>query len=691
MHPTRPKVPLHVGRIPPSPVATGEGLGVGVSLSPPPHNPLAGEGASAPRNDTSPRGPPGTATTPFNFLMDDTSPVQAVIDAFTSSDPVTAIAHGLAIEASSPDDPAVLNHLGAIHLHYNQPAHALRVLRRAFELAPTSSVICVNLGLALEFDQQFEAAADAFGLAAAYKPDFVVAHFNRGRMCVRTERFQDATDAFAEVIVREPTNTDAWNYWAGSMSLLDRLDEALAGYERALTINPDHLSTLRDHAIVAMRAEQPARALPSLDRALAIDPSWANGQQHRGRAHTQSGRFAEAETDFATALLLDPGNRDALNGRAWLRHISGDRMGCLRDLEALVAEDPSNAEARAFLGLAYLREERFAEGWSAYESRWVIPKNAGIFDGATTFRWDGSQDLTGRSILVMSEQGFGDTIQFCRYVPMLVDRGARVILAVQPPLQGLIAGMRWAHHLVIDNTPAPDTDYFCPMLSLPHVFGTEPGTIPSPGRYLDTSPEKREAWSHRLGIQTLPPHPETDGGANRSPLPSQWEPRVGGWGSSPLPTSNNGACIGISWRGNPGNRGDAQRSIPLATFVEALPKGPRYVSLQKDSTEDERALLAALGIVDVADALEDFAETGAVCDVLDLIITVDTSIAHLAGALARPVWILLCRIPDWRWFVDRTDSPWYPTARLYRQATAGDWAPVITAVRNDLGSVTFRP
>ena len=648
---------------------------------------------------TRPSGPPGTATTPFNFLMDDTSPVQAVIDAFTSGDPGTAIAHGLAIEASYPDDPAVLNHLGAIHLQYSQPAHALRVLRRAFELAPTSSVICVNLGLALEFDQQFEAAADAFGLAAAYKPDFVVAHFNRGRMCVRAERFQDATDAFAEVIVREPTNADAWNYWAGSMSLLDRLDEALAGYERALTINPDHLSTLRDHAIVAMRAGQPARALPSLDRALAIDPSWANGQQHRGRAHTQSGRFAEAETAFATALALDPGNRDALNGRAWLRHISGDRMGCLRDLESLVAEDPTNAEARAFLGLAYLREERFAEGWSAYESRWDVPKNAGIFNGATRFRWDGSQDLTGRSILVMSEQGLGDTIQFCRYVPMLVTRCARVILAVQSPLQGLIAGMPWAHHLVTDNAPAPDTDFFCPMLSLPQAFGTTPGTIPSPGRYLDTSPERRASWRHRLGMQTLSPlpsHPETAGGANLSPLPSQ---RGRGWGSLPLPshltdnlpTGNTNSFIGISWRGNPGNRGDAQRSIALTTFVEALPNGPRYVSLQKDATEDERALLAARGIVDVADALDDFAATGPLCDVLDLIITVDTSIAHLAGALARPVWILLCRIPDWRWFVDQTDSPWYPTARLYRQATAGDWTPVITTVRNDLASVTAQP
>lgn len=631
-------------------------------------------------------GQPGTATTPFNSVMDDSSPVQTVIAAFQSGDPATAIAHGLSIEASYPNDPAVLNHLGAILLHYNQPAHALRALRRAFELAPTSTVICFNLGLAMEFDQQFDAASDAFGLAATYKPDFVVAHFNRGRMCVRAERFQDATDAFAEVIVREPTNADAWNYWAGSMSYLDRLDEALAGYERALTINPDHLSTLRDHAIVAMRAEQPARALPSLDRALAIDPSWANGQQHRGRAHTQSGRFAEAETDFATALALDPDNRDALNGRAWLRHISGDRMGCLRDLETLVAKDPTNAEACAFLGLAYLREERFAEGWSAYESRWDVPKNAGIFGGATTFRWDGTQDLTGRSILVMSEQGFGDTMQFCRYVPMLVDRGARVILAVQTPLQGLIAGMPWAGHLVSDNAPVPDTDYFCPMLSLPRAFGTEPGTIPSPGRYLDTTPEKREAWRQRLG---MPGH---------SPLPSQRGWRRG-WGSFPLPsqptdtlpTGNDEACIGISWRGNPGNRGDAQRSIPLTTFLEALPAGPRYVSLQKDATENERALLAGRGILDVADALEDFAATGALCDVMDLIITVDTSIAHLAGALARPVWILLCRIPDWRWFVDRTDSPWYPTARLCRQATAGDWAPVLTTVRNDLASVTTRP
>jgi hypothetical protein len=294
----------------------------------------------------------------------------------------------------------------------------------------------------------------------------------------------------------------------------------------------------------------------------------------------------------------------------------------------------------------------------------------------------------------MSEQGFGDTIQFCRYVPMLVNRGARVILAVQPPLQGLIAGMPWAHHLVTDNAPVPDTDFFCPMLSLPQAFGTEPGTIPSPGRYLKTSPEKRASWHHRLAIpdhSPLPSHTHTDGGANLSPLPSQREPRAGGWGSFHLPTGNTNPLIGISWRGNPGNRGDAQRSIPLTTFVEALPAGLRYVSLQKDTTEDERAHLAAWGILDVAEALDDFASTGALCDVLDLIITVDTSIAHLAGALARPVWILLCRIPDWRWFVDRTDSPWYPTARLYRQATAGDWAPVITAVQNDLASVTTGP
>jgi hypothetical protein len=279
---------------------------------------------------------------------------------------------------------------------------------------------------------------------------------------------------------------------------------------------------------------------------------------------------------------------------------------------------------------------------------------------------------------------------------MLVNRGARVILAVQPPLQGLVAGMPWAHHLVTDNAPVPDTDFFCPMLSLPQAFGTEPGTIPSPGRYLETSPEKRASWQRRLAIPDHSPlpshtHTHTDGGATLSPLPSQSEPRAGVWGSFHLPTGNTNTRIGISWRGNPGNRGDAQRSIPLTTFVEALPAGLRYVSLQKDTTEDERAHLAERGILDVAEALDDFAATGALCDLLDLIITVDTSIAHLAGALARPVWILLCRIPDWRWFVDRTDSPWYPTARLYRQATAGDWAPVITAVQNDLASVTTWP
>jgi hypothetical protein len=310
---------------------------------------------------------------------------------------------------------------------------------------------------------------------------------------------------------------------------------------------------------------------------------------------------------------------------------------------------PDYAEAHWNESLVRLLMGDYERGWRKYEWRW---KNQNLEQFGKTFEqspWLGEEQVAGKTILLHSEQGFGDVMQFCRYVPLVTAHGARVLFSVSEPMCDLMTTSfdGTAQILRLDRG-IPRFDRHCPLASLPLAFRTTLETIPAQTPYLRVSPEKIRAWSGRLGAKCRP-------------------------------------RIGIAWSGSPTHKNDNNRSIDFMGFSRLLDLGATFVSLQKEvRSGDASAVKDRTDLLQIADELTTFADTAAVIANLDLVISVDTSVAHLAGALAKPVWILLPFVPDWRWLIDRSDSPWYPTARLFRQDAPGDWPAVIDRVCGEL-------
>jgi hypothetical protein len=286
----------------------------------------------------------------------------------------------------------------------------------------------------------------------------------------------------------------------------------------------------------------------------------------------------------------------------------------------------------------------FDRGWEKYEWRWELADELWGFGSKPAFAqpaWDGTGDIAGKTILLHAEQGYGDTIQFCRYAPLVAEKGAKVILSVQPSLKRLLSGFGGAQTVLAEGEDLPAFDLHCPILSLPRAFRTRLETIPPPA----------------------PP-------SVPSQLTKEWETRLG----------HGKPRIGIAWSGRPSHKNDHNRSLPLRAMLGLLDLPIELVSLQKEIRSEDQGILDAAGIAHFGPALTDFLETAALVSSIDVVITVDTAVAHLACSLGRPTWILLPYIPDWRWLLERADSPWYPTARLFRQPGIGDWDSVMREV-----------
>jgi hypothetical protein len=312
--------------------------------------------------------------------------------------------------------------------------------------------------------------------------------------------------------------------------------------------------------------------------------------------------------------------------------------------------NPNFALARWNRALFNLRRGNFRDGWPEYEARWEVETLNTFKDKREISQplWLGTPSLEGATILLHAEQGLGDTLQFCRYVKPLADLGARVILEVQAPLVGLLAGLPGVSQIVARGESLPDFDYHCPLMSLPLAFETDLASIPGRHRYLTPDPTRVAEWAARLGPKTKP-------------------------------------RVGLVWSGNPRHKNDHNRSIGFAAIAQLVSDDCEFISLQKEVREADRpALEAEPRVLQFGAELGDFTDTAALCELLDVVITVDTSVAHLAGALGKDVRILLGGMVDWRWLDDRLDSPWYPTARLYRQQAGEGWDPVLERVKSDL-------
>jgi len=398
-----------------------------------------------------------------------------------------------------------------------------------------------------------------------------------------------------------------------------------------------------------VRQKKHDQAVEAFEAAIALKPDYADAHNGLGIAHQRAGRVDKAMAAYRRAIEISPGHAQA-HSNLGAAHMDRNEPGLAITAYGRALEiNKFHPTIRTNLAFAQLLSGDFLAGWRNYEIRWAAgaARSERAVPGKT---WLGERPLQGRSILLCSEQGFGDMMQFARFVPLVAALGARVHLEAKPPLQRLFRAsfpeIEAVHAL---GDPIPECDEYCTVPSLALAFATELSTIPARVPYL-RPPERSMAL--RAGIGSAPGFPR----------------------------------IGIAWSGDPLHHNDSNRSIPFERFKQFVDgSGFRFVSLQKEvRVADLAALTATPAVGNLADRIGDFADTAALIEELDLVIAVDTSVAHLAGAMGKPVWLLLPFAPDWRWMLDRSDSPWYPTMRIFRQPRAGDWESVFAEVKAEL-------
>lgn len=427
---------------------------------------------------------------------------------------------------------------------------------------------------------------------------------------------------------------------------IGNLDDALRGYARTLSLDPGMVDAYNNLG-VALRAQgKYVAAVAAYQRALAIRPDNPGVYSNMGNALREIGLLRQAREAHRRAIDLAPESAEAVYNLGLVYRDMGRSKDALECFEQVIAVKPDYVECRWDRALLYLNTGDLPRGFKEYEWRWRLDRSPPR--DLPQPRWDGS-DIAGKTILVHQEQGFGDMIQFVRYVPLLKERGAEVIVECQPELARLFASVSGVSKVVATGGAIPPFDVYVPMLSLGHVLGTTVETIPASIPYL-APPEV-----HNIHL--------------------------------PAPVGQ--LKVGICWAGKPSHRNDRNRSVGLDYFQDlAGVPGVAFYSLQKGETAGDLESQSCEALIsDLGPRLQDFADTASVISQLDLVISVDTSVVHLAGALGRPVWAAIPHAGDWRWLKGRDDSPWYPTLRLFRQEKVGDWDGVFMRIREALAEV----
>lgn len=450
-----------------------------------------------------------------------------------------------------------------------------------------------------------------------------------------------------------------YNNLGATLLALGQVDEAAASLRRAHALDPENAEALNNLGNALVRLKKPEEAETCYRQALALRPGYAVAHNNLGSALRVLGRPEEACASYRSALEAKPRYASALSNLGRVRHEMGYYDEALDLYDRALAIDPAAADAHANRAIVLLQMGRFEEGWDEYEWRW---RTSGFATLRRDFRqppWDGG-DLGGRTILLHAEQGLGSAIQFVRYASMVAACGGRVVLECKKPLFRLFSSLRTGSdapvsHLVIKGEKIPTFDVHAPLMSLPRLLKTRLDTIPAPIPYLSADDTIVEKWRDRLARR----------GRRK---------------------------IGLVWAGNPQHENDRNRSMPASALIPLVQRdGDSFFSLQVGPQAAELAALPAGAVVDLAPDLDDFADTAALIANLDLVIAVDTAVAHLAGAMGRPVWLLVPHVAEWRWLRNREDTPWYPIMTLFRQTAPGDWDGVIRRVRDRLDLLVPSP
>jgi tetratricopeptide (TPR) repeat protein len=552
-----------------------------------------------------------------------------------------------------PAYPEAILGLGMTLGTLGRPEEAVASFREAIRLKPDYALAHNNLAVALADLGRQEEAAAAYRRALELNPEFVDAHHNLGIVLRDLGRLEEAAASYREAVRRKPDHAGAHNNLGVVLAELDRPEEAVAAFREAVRCRPDLASAHNNMGIALAQLRRLDEAIASYREALRHEPSFAEAYSNLGNALARAGRMEEALATHAEALRwrADVPDLHSNLGNDFL--IQGRHAEALACYERALALNPEYVEAHLHRGLALLLLGRWREGWPEYEWRWRM-KNFPKRDFPQP-RWDGSP-LGGRTILLHAEQGLGDILQFIRYAPLVQERGGRVVVEAPGGLLPLLRTFRGIDVLVAKQAPLPPFDVHAGLLSLPGILGTTVETIPARVPYLAADPERVAQWRKKLA------GPEFK--------------------------------VGIAWQGSRTFHWDRYRSIPLAHFAPlGEVAGVRLINLQKGHGS-EQLRDAPFAVTDLGDEVDTktggFLDTAAIMKCLDLVITSDTAVAHLAGTLGVPVWVALPVSPDWRWLLGRDDCPWYPTMRLFRQRRLADWGEVFERLAVALGEAVRR-
>jgi len=551
------------------------------------------------------------------------------------------------ILAADPDQPVALNLLGVMAHQVGENEMALDLIGKAITVVPDYAEAHYNLGLTQQALGRTEDAAESYRRALEVQPENPAAHYNLGLALQDMGRSGDAAESYREAIRLKPDYAEAHCNLGRALMGLGNTGEAAECIAKAVEINPDYADAHYNLGFALKDAGRLDEAEHSFRRAIALKPDFVDAHGHLGSVLQDQGKPEEAVACFEQALAIRPGYVKALNNLGNALVELGRFDEAAERFEQAIAAEPGNANAECNYGMLLLLRGDFERGLEKYEYR-LSPDFAGA-GNVRAFaqpKWDGT-GLEGKTILLYAEQGAGDALQFVRYAKAVSEQGGTVVLEAPADIKPLLATAAGIDTIITPEEPLPDFDVHAPLLSLPHLLGTTLGTIPADAPYL-----------------SVPEGASVD---------------------LPDPGKRN---VGLVWAGNPAHKNDRNRSIDVAMLAPLLDApATRFYALQVGDRAGDMEK-AGLGdrITDLSPQLSDYAATAAAIGKLDLVVSVDTSVAHLAGALGKPCFVLLPHVPDFRWMLERDDSPWYPALTLFRQPARGDWPSVIAAVREKLVS-----
>jgi len=533
------------------------------------------------------------------------------------------------------------NNLGTLLGNQGNLEESLVYYQKAVELAPNHFNAQNNLAVTLSKLDRLEEAIPHYERAIALQPS-AISHHNLGYLYQRQGKGKEARGHFEQAIAIDPDYFSAHSNLAIVLQQQGKLEDALTHYRKALELKPDAHWIYDNMGTAFHEQKKLEEAIASYHKSIELNPKHANAYSNLATALIEQGNYEEAIAACHEALQLNPNHADAHNNLASAYLELARFEEAVTEFETTIAIKPEHTNAHLNLGITLLLLGQYERGWQEYHWRWQTKQCPDLRYPQAL--WDGS-DLEGKRILLTAEQGLGDTIQFVRYASLVAQKGGRVIVACQKPLMRLFSSLKGIERCVDRDRTDVETQYHIPLLDLPMVLGTRVETIPAPIPYLAPLPTSKVELKEFPGVRLK---------------------------------------VGFVWGANPGSNTAKKRSTELARFLKLLDKVPEIAlySLQKEPSEADKELLAEEHdrFQDLRDQLNDFSDTATAIAQLDLVISVDTSVIHLAGALGRPVWTLLSFVADWRWLWKREDTAWYPTMRLFRQSAAGDWEAVFQRV-----------